>query len=149
MKINAELRKTIEEDIGSLRAEVRQCFGSIMGSQDTILERMDKLRDTQNHLVDMVNCHEKEIDKLQMIAEPIKCRMPREQKWIGFLCKFKDYEDEDWQHYDILEAIDYARTDGIFEDRIGNYWKICEVVHLTDKEFYKVNLSEIEPLKEK
>lgn len=146
---NAELRKTIEEDIGNLRAEVRQCLGSIMGSQDTILERMDKLRDTQNHLIDMVNHHEKEIDKLQMLAEPLKTKIPTECKWIGYLCKFKDRMDEDWQCYDILEAVDYASTDGIFISRIGNHWQICEIVKLTDKEVYKVKAEDLSPLSKK
>lgn len=146
---NAELRKKIEEDIGGLRAEIRQCLGSIMGSQDTIMERIDKLRDTQNHLIDMVNHHEKEIDNLQMKLEPLKTKIPTEYKWIGFLCKFKDRQDQNWQHYDILEAVDYANTDGIFEDRIGNHWQVCEIVHLTDKEVYKVKAEDLSPLSKK
>jgi len=118
---NLELKKTIKEDIADIRS---------------ILDV----------IIDFVNRHEKQIDKLQMLVEPIKTKIPTECKWIGYLCKFKDRCDQDWQHYDILESVDYASTNGIFEDRIGNHWQVCEIVKLTDKEVYKVKAEDLSPL---
>ena len=122
---NEKLREIItsfDEDLKELRAEVRSCLGSIMGDIERVKETIDKI---ENH------------------TKPITVNMPKETKWIGYLCKFKDRCDHDWQHYDILESVDYASTDGIFEDRIGNHWQICEIVKLTDPEVYKISKKDL------
>lgn len=123
-----EIITTFDEGIKELRAEVRSCLGSIMGDISRIQE---------------------ELSKIEEHTKPITVNLPKETKWIGFLCKFKDRQDQNWQHYDILEAVDYANTDGIFEDRIGNHWQVCEIVHLTDKEVYKVKAEDLSPLSKK
>lgn len=122
---NEKLRKIItgfDEDIKELRAEVRSCLGSIMGDIEKIKESVNEIK-----------CHTK----------PITVNLPKETKWIGCLCKFKDHCDKNWQHYDILEFVDYASTDGMFEDRIGNHWQECEIVKLTDPEIYKISQKDL------
>lgn len=118
---NRELKKTIKEDIADIR--------SIL---DVIME--------------FVNRHEKQIDDLQMKLEPLKTKIPKECKWIGYLCKFKDRCNEEWQCYSILESVDYANTDGMFEDKVGTHWQECEIVKLTDPEVYKVKLEDVPSL---
>lgn len=124
---NRELRKIIEEDIGNLRAEVRQCIGSIMSDISRIQEDLSKIEER---------------------TKPITINMPKETKWIGYLCKFKDHYDKDWQYYSILESVDYASTDGIFEDKVGNHWQECEIVKLTDPEVYKISKKDIDKIGE-
>lgn len=118
---NRELKKTIKEDIADIR--------SIL---DVIME--------------FVNRHEKQIDDLQMKLEPLKTKIPKECKWIGYLCKFKDRCNEEWQCYSILESVDYASTDGMFEDKVGTHWQECEIVKLTDPEVYKVKPEDVPSL---
>ncbi len=118
---NEKLRE-IDEGIKDLRAEVRTCLGSIMGDISEIQEELAKIKEH---------------------TKPITVNIPKETKWIGCLCKFKDHGDSDWQHYDILESVDYARTNGIFCDRIGNRWQECEIVKLTDPEVYKISQKDL------
>lgn len=118
---NIKLKKTIKEDIADIR--------SIL---DVIME--------------FINRHEKQIDNLQMKLEPLKTQIPKETKWIGCLCKFKDHRDKDWQRYDILEYVDYASTDGIFGDRLSNHWQECEIVKLTDPEIYKISQKDLQEI---
>lgn len=117
-----EIITTFDEGMKELRAEVRSCLGSIMGDISRIQEELAEIKEH---------------------TKPITVNMPKETKWIGYLCKFKDRMDKDWQHYDILESVDYANTDGIFEDRIGNRWQECEIVKLTDPEVYKISQKDL------
>lgn len=122
---NEKLREIItsfDEGMKELRAEARSCLGSIMGDISRIQEELAEIKE---------------------YTKPITVNMPKETKWIGYLCKFKDRSDKDWQHYDILEFVDYASTDGIFGDRIGNYWQECEIVKLTDPEVYKISQKDL------
>lgn len=122
---NEKLREIItsfDEGIKELRGEVRSCLGSIMGDISRIQE---------------------ELAKIEERTKPITVSLPKESKWIGCLCKFKDHRDSDWQHYDILESVDYASTNVIFEDRIGNHWQECEIVKLTDPEVYKISQKDL------
>lgn len=121
---NEKLRE-IDEGIKDLRAEVRTCLGSIMGDISRIQEELAEIKEH---------------------TKPITVNMPKETKWIGYLCKFKDRMDKDWQHYDILESVDYASPDGIFEDRIGNRWQECEIVKLTDPEIYKISQKDLQEI---
>ena len=131
---------------GSTNRELRELMEQHIGSMDIILERLDNISKTQSHLIDMINHHEKEIDKLQMLAEPMKTKIPTECKWIGYLCKFKDRCNEEWQCYSILESVDYASTEGMFEDKVGTHWQECEIVKLTDPEVYKVKPEDVPSL---
>lgn len=122
---NEKLREIItnfDEGMKELRAEVRSCLGSIMGDISRIQEELAEIKEH---------------------TKPITVNMPKETKWIGYLCKFKDRSDKDWQHYDILEFVDYASTDGIFGDRIGNHWQECEIVKLPDPEVYKISQKDL------
>lgn len=162
-----DLRAEFRKDLGNVYSNIenvddRYCadMRSITDDNKDILKKIENITEwckALNHdlrnlelksmtITDMVNIHEKEIDKLQQLAEPIKTKMPKEYKWIGYLCKFKDRCNEDWQSYSILESVDYANTDGIFEDKIGTHWQECEIVKLTDPEVYKISKKDLDDI---
>ena len=117
-----EIITTFDEGIKELRAEVRSCLGSIMGDISRIQE---------------------ELAEIEERTKPITVNIPKECKWIGYLCKFKDHRDKNWQHYDILESVDEASTDGKFVDKLANHWQECEIVKLTDPEVYKISKKDL------
>lgn len=69
---------------------------------EVVTKRLKDSEEWQNVVGEMVNVHEREIDRLQMKIEPEKFVDKRE--WIGKLCKFRDGEDFGWQ-YGILTNI--------------------------------------------
>ena len=95
------------------------------------VDKINELVDKINALVESNNIHEKQIDELQMKVEPEKCEAPvdpytEQQKWIGKLCKFWDYDGEEkWfstlEHIDKNSPYPYCAS--------GDWWyKHCEPV---------------------
>ena len=80
-----EIITTFDEGIKELRAEVRSCLGSIMVDINRIKEAVNEIEER---------------------TKPITVNEPKECKWIGFLCKFKDHKDSDWQHWGLLSGFD-------------------------------------------
>ena len=86
----------------------------------------------------MVNIHEKEIDKLQMLAEPEKCDIPDgddaiqeiihepKEKWIGHLCKF--YDDDNKFCFGLLADIDKGSIYPYCCAPSETYWEHCELI---------------------
>lgn len=112
----------IDEGIKDLRAEVRFCIGSIMGDISEI---------------------QKKLVKIEEYTKPITVNMPKETKWIGHLCKFKDHRDSDWQHWGLLTVVDPKNTEGMFIDDAESSWQECEIVKLTDPEIYKISQKDL------
>lgn len=119
-----EIITTFDEGIKELRAEVRSCLGSIMGDISRIQEALAEVEER---------------------TKPITVNIPKECKWVGFLCKFKDRKDSDWQQWGILSAFDPKKCDmaGQFMDNLENWWQECEIVKLTDPEVYKVSQKDL------
>ena len=100
--------------------------------------RIQGLKEKLDAVVNMVNIHEGEIDKLQMKVEPEKCKTPadpyaEQRKWIGKLCKFWDNDGEGYI-YEILIDIEDDGSDypyKIVETDCKNWtlsYKHCEPV---------------------
>lgn len=83
----------LEEQISSIDAQVK----TLVNTSIVDGGRLQAIKD-------MVNVHEREIDKLQMKVESEKCDYEDEKKWIGKLCKFRDGGYAPWQ-YGILTDI--------------------------------------------
>lgn len=79
-------------------------WGECLEKIDEIIGVVNALEECVDSLRDMVNIHEKEIDKLQMEIAPEKCDYEDEKDWIGKLCKFRDGGYAPWQ-YGILTDI--------------------------------------------
>ena len=76
---------------------------------EVLTKRLKDCEERYSVVSDVVNVHEREIDKLQMSIDPEKCDYD-EKKWIGKLCKFRDGEDFSWQYgilTDIVVGNDY------------------------------------------
>lgn len=117
-----EIITTFDEGIKDLRAEVRSCLGSIMGDIGRIRE---------------------ELAEIEEHTKPITVNIPEETKWVGFLCKFKDHRDSDWQHWGILTIVDPKNIEGMFVDDSESIWQECEIVKLTDPEVYKISKKDL------
>ena len=97
--------------------DVLEKINEIVDVVNDLVEQLHRLVDTQivdggrlQAIKDMVNVHEREIDKLQMKVESEKCDYEDERKWIGKLCKFRDSEEFVWQYgilTDIVVGNDY------------------------------------------
>ena len=110
---------------------------------DSVSTRTDKVNDMMDvvsRLVDMVNIHEKEIDELQMKANPekLKTYLDKAKDWVGFLCRFRDRDDEKW-HYGILKSVD-DDTDFPFWDENDFEWAACQLVKPTDMAIKENNI---------
>ena len=76
---------------------------------EVLTKRLKDCEERYSVVSDIVNVHEREIDKLQMSIDPEKCDYD-ERKWIGKLCKFRDSEEFVWQYgilTDIVVGNDY------------------------------------------
>ena len=124
IKINelVDTVNTIQKEREAERFEIQEWIG--------ILEAVRK----------SVNVHEKQIDELQMKLEPEKCETSadpyaEQQKWIGKLCKFWDYDGEE-KWFSILEHID--KNSPYTYCASGDWWyKHCELVKPDDDIIYK------------
>lgn len=97
----------LEEQISSIDAQVK----TLVNTSIVDGGRLQAIKD-------MVNVHEKEIDKLQMKVESEKCDYENEKDWIGKLCKFRDCEECGWQYgilTDIVVGNDYPYWMGNIE----------------------------------
>lgn len=102
--------------------------------------RMMSLKDSLNAVKEMVNVHEKEIDRLQMLVEPEKCDYYQSEngkirlttpillreKWIGHLCKF--WDDDDKFCFGLLSEIDKGSVYPFCCAPSETYWEHCELV---------------------
>lgn len=85
-----------------------------------------------------VNVHEKQIDELQMKAEPEKCETPvdsyaEQRKWVGCLVRYKICNWEGGWRTDVLDDIvDHPIYP--FKMRNGDTAQVCELV--TANEIY-------------
>ena len=85
-----------------------------------------------------VNVHEKQIDELQMKAEPEKCEAPadpyaEQRKWIGKVCRFFD-SDKDDARIGVLSAIQNGMY---FIKHTSTAYDYCEPVKPDDDIIYK------------
>ena len=108
------------------------------------LETMAKNTNTVlESLVQENNIHEKQIDELQMKAEPEKCETPAQNmpdldiqlSWVGHLCRFWDY-DKIESTYAILYDINVWSEHPYCKSN-GNQYKHCEPVNPDDDVIYK------------
>lgn len=102
--------------------------------------RLLSLRDTLDAIRKMVNIHEKEIDKLQMLVEPEKCDWNESQpgaiklttpinlqeKWVGHLCRF--YDDDEKFCFGLLSEIDKGSIYPYCCMPSGTCWEHCEPI---------------------
>lgn len=119
------------------------------------LETMAKNTNTVlESLVEENNIHEKQIDELQMKAEPEKCKTPadnsgkancqekaqdeyaEQRKWVGKLCKFWDDNYKIIKHFGILTRIDETAIVR-YEAENGFWYCACEPVKPDDDIIYK------------
>ena len=99
--------------------------------ENTAIAKLNELVDVVNALVKENNLHEMQIDELQMKAEPYA----EQRKWIGKLCKFRDYPACEWR-YGILYKI-YEDNDYPFWDTDCNEYRECEPVKPDDDIIFK------------
>lgn len=102
--------------------------------------RLLSFRDSLDAIRNMVNIHEKEIDKLQMLVEPEKCNYYQSEdgkirlttpillreKWIGHLCKF--WDDNDKFCFGLLSEIDKGGIYPFCCMPSETWWEHCELV---------------------
>lgn len=117
--------------------EIIDLVNEMKKDRDSIVE--DWIATTESLRV-LVNIHEKEIDDLQMKVEPEKLEtyLDKAKDWIGFLCRFKDREDEKW-HYGILKSVD-EDTEFPFWDENDFEWAVCQLVEPTDTAIKENNI---------
>ena len=134
---------TIQKEREAEWFEIKEWIGILEAVRKSVnkLEAMAKNTNTVlESLVEENNIHEKQIDELQMKVEPEKCEIhidqyAEQQKWIGRLCKFWDYDGEEkWfsalEHIDKNSPYPYCAS--------GDWWyKHCEPVGLDDLIIYK------------
>lgn len=114
---NPKLVEKINEIVGFVNALEEQ-ISSIDAQVKTLVDTSIVDGGRLQAIKDMVNVHEKEIDKLQMKVEPEKCEYEDEREWIGKLCKFRDWEGSVWQYgilTDIVAGNDYPYWMGDIE----------------------------------
>lgn len=100
------------------------------------IKKINEVIDVVNALIKENNIHEKQIDELQMKAEPQKCETPadpyaEQRKWIGKLCRFWDEKEEE-KVFGILTTIDsdcgLSDMCPYWNDTTKNWFEHCEPV---------------------
>lgn len=142
-KLNFHFPKTAktEQSFCDKINEVIDWVNGLVEDMQTAQQDINWNRHRVDAVIDMVNTHEKEIDKLQMKVEPEKLEtyLDEAEKWVGFLCRFKDREDEKWK-YGILKSVDRTGTEFPFWDDCDFEWAVCQPVKITDMEIKENNI---------
>lgn len=142
-KLNFHFPKTAktEQSFCDKINEVIDWVNGLVEDMQTAQKDINWNRFRVDAVIDMVNTHEKEIDKLQMKVEPEKLEtyLDEAEKWVGFLCRFKDREDEKWK-YGILKSVDKTGTEFPFWDDGDMEWAVCQPVKITDMEIKENNI---------
>ena len=129
----------IQKEREAERFEIQEWIGILEAVRKSVnkLETMAKNTNTVlESLVQENNIHEKQIDELQMKAEPEKCEAPtdpyaEQRKWIGKLCRFWDGKEEE-KVFGILTTIDsdcgLSDMCPYWNDTTKNWFEHCEPV---------------------
>ena len=124
-KINelVDVINTIQKEREAERFEIQEWIGIIEAVRES------------------VNIHEKQIDELQMKAEPEKCEAPtdpyaEQRKWVGNACWFWD-TGATTKAFGMLNQVDTEYNDAPFQTNFGQWYEHCEPVKLDDDIIYK------------